>query len=794
MQSLLKKVIWACLLIVPFVVLYVASGNALDIINWGTSGFYFPFISGKNLLFRFLVEIAFFSWVALALANPQYRIAIRKSPLLITYGVFMIVLLVADVFGLDPMKSFWSNFERMEGYSAHLHFFAYFIVLSAMLQTAEHYKRMFNYLVASNIAVLIVGYGQLLGANGYIFSKLLPSVAAKFSQLFPIHMSENRLDATLGNSAYFAIYCLIFIFILGLMWSQHKEPRTARLYPVLMVLNLVALFYTGTRGTQIGLFVGALVMLGVLVFRWTDSKKELLVATISSFAYMAYMAYSLFIENGLLSYFSQISYAYAAILLASTVSVLLRTKEPFRKAGAGIFIGIVTAVLLFQSVKHTSFVQNSPTLARLASISPNDLTGMSRLTIWKVSLEAFKERPVLGYGQENFSDIYASKFVPDKMWRLESWYDRSHNVFFDWLVAAGALGLLSYLSLYAVALWVMWRKRSEMPFMERAIVTGALAGYFVHNIFVFDNLISYSIFFLLLAYIAFRSGSRGGLEYGKKIEDDQLQTIYIPAAVVLLIVSAYLFVYKPVMVNKNMVRGLDIGRHMQTMPFPEVVRLTKQSFERAIAYNTLGSEEALEQYQMTATRLLSITVPENISAEDRKLTLDALRELSEGVNRHIERSFERYKDDVRMLSIYGAYYNSAGYGVAAEQPLSIAHSLAPKKQLVSFELVRSYLLQEKFNEAYALAEETYDLAPEYPDALKVYLMAAAYAKQFSEASARLTLEKKITPFDPDVLSALVQTNQIQLAIVYLNELKKASPEYASQVDEYIRQLLAEPKK
>jgi cbb3-type cytochrome oxidase subunit 3 len=307
-------------------------------------------------------------------------------------------------------------------------------------------------------------------------------------------------------------------------------------------------------------------------------------------------------------------------------------------------------------------------------------------------------------------------------------------------------------------------------------------------------LISYSIFFLLLAYIAFRSGSRGGLEYGKKIEDDQLQTIYIPAAVVLLIVSAYLFVYKPVMVNKNMVRGLDIGRHMQTMPFPEVVRLTKQSFERAIAYNTLGSEEALEQYQMTATRLLSITVPENISAEDRKLTLDALRELSEGVNRHIERSFERYKDDVRMLSIYGAYYNSAGYGVAAEQPLSIAHSLAPKKQLVSFELVRSYLLQEKFNEAYALAEETYDLAPEYPDALKVYLMAAAYAKQFSEASARLTLEKKITPFDPDVLSALVQTNQIQLAIVYLNELKKASPEYASHVDEYIRQLLAEPKK
>lgn len=37
MQSILKKVIWACLLVVPFVALYVASGHSFDIINWGTS-------------------------------------------------------------------------------------------------------------------------------------------------------------------------------------------------------------------------------------------------------------------------------------------------------------------------------------------------------------------------------------------------------------------------------------------------------------------------------------------------------------------------------------------------------------------------------------------------------------------------------------------------------------------------------------------------------------------------------------------------------------------------------------
>ncbi len=733
MQSILKKVVWACLLIIPFIALYVASGHTLDLPNLGTSGMYFPFISGKNLLFRLLIDIAFFGWIILALSEATYRINIRKNPLLIAYGVFMAVIFLADIFGANPAKSFYSNFERMEGFMGHLHLFAYFVVLTAMLRTAQDYGKMWKALIASNIVVLVFGYGQLLGAKGYIFSQLLPTVAAKFSAAFPIHMSENRLDATIGNSAYFAIYCLIFIFILALRWSEKKGQKYAWMYPTLMVLNLIALFYTGTRGTQIGLLVGGFIALALVA--WHEKGK-------------------------------------ARTTIAGVLVV------------AAILVGSVFAF------KDSSFIKSSPTLARFASISPTDLTGMSRLSIWKISYEAWKERPILGYGQENFSNIYATKFIPEKMWNLESWYDRSHNVFFDWLVAAGALGLISYLTLYVVAMWVMWRKKNDMPFNEKAIITGALAGYFVHNVFVFDNLISYILFFFLLAYIAWRTGTRGEVSHGAVVSQDKMNMLYAPIVGIIFLVAAYTFVYRPFTVNTLLVRGLDINRLVQKMSFADAVKVQQKAFKEAVSIHTVGTEEAREQFLQTTVRMAQVTVPEDISIEDKQKTIQALNDLIGSARQEILDSYPSHKDDIRALSIYGMFYNGIGDGVSAEKVLLEAHALAPKKQLISFDLIRAYLLQTKVNEAYALAQETYDYVPEYGEAAKMYLITAAYAKKWGEARAHIVASGQTVQFDVDALSALVTTKQNTLAIQYLNELKASNPAYGPQVDAYIQQILA----
>ncbi len=736
MQSYIKKVVWACLLIIPFIVLHVASAGFFDVISWFTgSSLFFPFISGKNLIFRFLVEIALAGWAVLALSDAQYRINIRKSPIILAYMVFIAVLLVADIFGVDPERSMWSNFERMEGFVGHAHLFAYFFVLTVMVKSLAEWQRIWKFFIASNILVLIYGFFQLIGAKGVIFSSLFPAMSAWFSARFPIHQSENRIDATIGNSAYFGVFCLMYVFIAAVMWSQSKDPKKSWGYPALIVANMVGVFYSGTRGSIIGLVLGGLVTLGILAL----------------------------VEKGKMRMLFVKSIAAVAILIAS------------------IFV-----------FKDTTFIKTSPTLNRFATISLGDITTASRFSVWKISYEAWKERPLLGYGQDNFSHVYARKFLAKEMCNLEPWYDRSHNVFFDWLVAGGILGLLSYLSLYAVTLWYMWRRENEMPTLEKAIVTGALAGYFVHNIFVFDNLTSYILFFALLAYVTVRT--KNGITHGKALlSADSLTYLVAPIIGIMMLVVMYYVNYRPLVLNGLVIKAMSISQYMQTMPFADAVKIQQDSFTNAIAMNTLGSIEAREQFLQMVPRMAQIKLPDSMPQGDKQASVQALNNLIIAAKKDVADSYPRYQEDVRMLSLYGLFFNGIGDAASADEVLTKAHTLAPNKQMISYDLIRAKLIQQKFAEGYALGKSTYDLGVHCRDAQKWLLISAAYAGDYKAAREYAVSKGQTVEVDQDVISGLLATNQKTQAIELLQELKAKSPESAAQIDAYIKQLLAPTK-
>jgi O-antigen ligase len=738
MQNVIKKVVWGALIIIPFIALYVASGRGLDIFSLGEAGMYFPYISGKNFAFRILVEIAFAGWILLALRDASYRINLKKSPLLLAYALFVTILFFADIFGVDVAKSMWSNYERMEGFVGHIHLFLYFVVLSGMLATVSDWSKMFKAFLISNILVTVYAFSQLFGASGYFVANHFPKVAEWFAMRFPISQSVSRLDATLGNSAYYAIYCMMFIFIFALLWIQSKNFKKAWWYPVLIALNIAGLFYSGTRGTMIGVLVGG-------------------VATLVIIAYF---------EKGNVRRY--VAAAVVAILLA------------------------VGSIFVF---KNSSFVQSSPTLLRLSSISPNDITGASRLSMWKISYQAWKERPVLGYGQDNFSYVFARKFIPEKMSSLEPWYDRSHDVFFDWLIAAGLLGLLSYLSLYGVSLWIMWGKKNDMPVRERAIITGMLIGYFIHNVFVFDNLVSYILFVLFLAYIDVRASIKADhhQQRGVHISDENMKLLWAPLVIIILAVTQYYINYRPMLVNKLLIQALDANRLIQVMPFEKVLEVQRQTFQTALQMNTLGSGEAREQFSQTALRMAQVTIPPEVPAEQKKVLVENLNALLSAVKDDITSNYNYYKDDVRMLSIFGMFYNGVGDGASAEKILTQAHTLAPKKQMITNDLIRAYLLQQKTAQAYALAKENFELAPNYKDALKWYKITALYANSYKEASENIKAKSGALTFDEDVLNTAVGLGQIQVAIGMLNDLKKERPEVAAQADAFIKQLQNAPK-
>ncbi len=737
MQTFLKYLVYGSLAFIPFLAYYVADGGSFDLLNWGTSGMFFPFISGKNIVFRILVEIALAGWILLALLNPKYRP--KKSPILLAYGVFIVVLFIADMFGENPWRSFWSNFERMEGFIGHIHLFAYFLVFSSMLTSSKEWLTMFKIFIASNILVMIQGFFQLFGVKGYFYASLIPEkLSTWFAQNFPIHQSEVRLDSTIGNSAYYAIYCLFFAFIAAILWTHAKGKGEKWFYGIVGALNLFSLFYSGTRGTMIGLVVGVIISLGMLAWKEHGKARKMLVI------------------------------ALVAITLVLT----------------GIF-----------SMKNTTFIKSSPTLSRLASISPTDLTTMSRLTIWQISFEAWKEKPVFGYGQENFSNIFAKKFIPEKMWNIEPWYDRSHNVFFDWLIAGGIVGLLAYLSLFVAALYLMWVKKgvSEVEFSlpERALLTGLLAGYFIHNIFVFDNLVSYILFILVLAYIV--SKTYGGHTYcgTTTMKEETVTWLVAPVVGVLFLIVFYSVSYKAVLANKLLIKGMDVNRHIANkMPFNDILVLQKDSFRSAIDLKVVGSEEAREQFLQTAARMSQVQIPPELPQGEKQAIAQAMNDLIAAARQEVENSYPDYKDEVRALSIAGMFYNVIGDYASAEKVLSEAVAISPFKQVTAFDLIRSYLAQRKYNDAETLAKKIFLAAPEFGNAMKLYVITAIYANKLNEARTVLATVNKTISIDSDILSALIDAKQYDVAIGLLQQMKKEQPALAGQIDDYIKTIVA----
>src|SRR6185369_7537416 len=119
---------WAILIglcTVPLVAFIVADGVHFP------ANMFFPYITGKNFTFRIIVEILLALYVLLAIREPKYRPS--SSPLMWSIAAFTLWMGLATIFSVDPVKSFWSNFERMEGFVTIVHLFVLFVITGAVL-------------------------------------------------------------------------------------------------------------------------------------------------------------------------------------------------------------------------------------------------------------------------------------------------------------------------------------------------------------------------------------------------------------------------------------------------------------------------------------------------------------------------------------------------------------------------------------------------------------------------------------------------------------------------------------
>jgi len=637
LEKALRFLVLACVFALPFLALYVSRTM------------FFPFITGKNFAFRILVEIALSGWIVLALLNPAYRP--KKQWLLWAFAALVAIMATADLFGVYPHKSFWSNYERMDGFVTLAHLFAYFLVASSVLNTERLWRAFWHTSLAVAGLVSLIGIMQLLG-------------------MVQINQSGTRLDARLGNATYAGVYMLFHIAIAALMLARAwvNDPRNrvtlAWVYGISMALNFIVLFYTETRGAILGVVGGALL---------------------------------------------------AALLLA-----IVSGEKRLRQGAAALAFGIVLFAGGAWLARDSAFVHGIPPLRR-AVTSFEDASNDARLMNWAMAWQGFQERPILGWGHENYAAVFDSRYNPD-MFGQEPWFDRTHNIVFDWLIAGGILGLLAYLSLYVLALLALWRNSAFAPY-ERAILTGLFGGYFFYLLFTFDNILSYILFVSVLAYIATRSS----MNEKPLLEAHTAASAAGPVLAGLALVVAGGLVWT---VNADAIRQ-NKALIQAIQPQSGGVEQNLTLFQEAAAYNSVGNQEVREQFSQAAVSIVN----------NAQVPVEFKQRFGAAASDEMEKQVAAAPMSARAPFFLGILYDHAGSYAEGKKWLDVAIERSPKKQAILFELGLNATARGESDEALANFKEAYDAAPEYREAQIYY--AAALIRAGNDAEAEKVLQPRI---------------------------------------------------
>jgi hypothetical protein len=108
----------------------------------------------------------------------------------------------------------------------------------------------------------------------------------------------------------------------------------------------------------------------------------------------------------------------------------------------------------------------------------------------------------------------------------------------------------------------LWKK-TNLTQTEKSVLTGLLSAYVFHNIFVFDNLVSYIVFFSLAGFLHYKSLFSESVQVSdqtqvtKDINKDMYYYGILPLSMIVLIAMLYFFVVSPMQDAKNIIKLSD---------------------------------------------------------------------------------------------------------------------------------------------------------------------------------------------------------------------------------------------
>ena len=451
----------------------------------------------------------------------------------------------------------------------------------------------------------------------------------KFPWSFP---ARHRPDVFLGNSGYIASYFLFTLFSsLIVFFNSIKRSFWYYLSGVTVASSLLMIFLAASRGVFAGLLVGAVVLLFYLRKRILNNKRYL-----ASFLIMVVL-------------------------------------------GVGFLI-----------TRSLPFWQSVPGINRIAEFSLDHPTVRTRIIATGVSLNAFKEKPLLGWGPENYKVAYNKHYDPQHLYYSNRWFDRAHNKLLDVAVMQGSLGLIIYILLFIALLY----KLSKMADKRMAKLLSILfVVYFTQSLFWFDHLTSYLLLYLLIGFSIFLTTKE---DQSVQINE---QRVSLVGKIVLL---GYLFIfvwisYHNYIVMRQSSRLLDIR--------------TKYNDALVISEKM---PEAMEPYNYAQLEIRGMLFEHLYNKE--VFDKEELNFLSDKMIVYLEDLIERDSlNPISYIRLIEAYHKKAlkdpEFYKKSEELIKIAQKLAPRRQELFSHRAYNLMAQGKKEESIESAREAVRLSP-----------------------------------------------------------------------------------
>ena len=449
----------------------------------------YPFVVGKALWSRMVIEIVCVLWVALALVNPAYRPP--RSALLILFAAGFLASLLAGVFGVAFQRSMWSSYERMQGVVDLGHWVAFAVVLVSVLRTGREWRALLGVNLAAGAGIALIVLARHHDVDVPFFGDLP-------------EREPRRMSGPFGNPTYLGAYMVVNAFVaLGFAarsWLRDAGKAGVRTsggnrfavrcwagglgWVVVAALHLRGVNLAGSAGSLVGLVAGV------------------------GFAVLA-----------------------AALLV----------RGPWRAVFAA---PVVVTALAAAATAGIHMVNPEGAAARWTRAVPMRLhpkldlqfpTVQSRLATWEAAAEGFAERPLLGWGPDNFDAVFG-RFASGYSATMRP-HDRVHGKVFEVAATTGVVGLAAWLALWSATFAASWRAARAADDPERALIVFAGAGLAAHVMqaqALFDTTTTSLQHALLLAFVA---GLRARpvpdrASDGEQIRDDALRdgAASVPAA------------------------------------------------------------------------------------------------------------------------------------------------------------------------------------------------------------------------------------------------------------------------